>query len=142
MLFQIVITLGVLAQVGVFAIDDRILERASNGTSVVLLTVAYLQQTTIFSDDNGMLRRIAYVETRDGARLSENYLGCERGGAAIDAGFRPSDSKRQAQSHFPRTGYRLDRRGLGGTAATTVLCRGSSSAPLPRSGTAARCERY
>ena len=55
-----------------FAIDERILERGSNGTSVVLLTVAYLQQTTVFSDDNGMLRRIAYVETRDGNRPSEN----------------------------------------------------------------------
>ena len=76
MFFQTaIIIIGFLAQIGqigVVGVEDRILERGSNGTSVVLLSVAYLQQTTIFSDDNGMLRRIAYVETRDGTRPSEN----------------------------------------------------------------------
>ena len=56
----------------VFAIDERIFQEDFNGTSAVLLSVAYLQQATVFSDDNGMLRRIAYVETRDGARPNEN----------------------------------------------------------------------
>ena len=58
----------VLTQVGVFAIplDERILEYGSNGATVVLLAVATIEQSTVFPDDNGMLRRIAYVETRDG----------------------------------------------------------------------------
>ena len=77
MLLRILI-LGVLAQVGVFATDGLILERGSNGTSVVLLTVASLQQTTVFADDNGMLRRIAYVETRDGTRPNENIWAVGR----------------------------------------------------------------
>ena len=57
-----------LTQDGVLAIplDERILEYDSNGTTVVLLAVATLQQTTVFPDDNGILRRIAYEETRDG----------------------------------------------------------------------------
>ena len=54
------------------SVDHRILQPGANGTSVVLLTVAYLQQTTVFADDKGMLRRIAYVETRDGTRPSDN----------------------------------------------------------------------
>ena len=72
MLFQILsLALTVLAHQGV-AIDERILERGYTGTSAVLLTVAYLEQSTVFSDDNGILRRIAYVETRDGTRENEN----------------------------------------------------------------------
>ena len=53
-------------------IDERIIEPGANGTSVVLLTVAHLQQTTVFADDNGMLRRIAYAETRDWTREGDN----------------------------------------------------------------------
>ena len=53
-------------------IDERIIEPGANGTSVVLLTIAHLQQTTVFADDNGMLRRISYAETRDGTRESDN----------------------------------------------------------------------
>ena len=57
-----------LTHYSVFAIplDERILEHGSNGTTVVLLAVATIEQSTVFPDDNGMLRRIAYVETRDG----------------------------------------------------------------------------
>ena len=71
MLFPILVAI-VLAQVGVLAIplDERILDYDSNGTTVVLLAVATLQQSAVFSDDNGMLRRIAYVETRDGTSKS------------------------------------------------------------------------
>ena len=46
--------------------DDIILQEGSNGSAVVLLTIARLQQSGIFADDNELLRRIAYVETRDG----------------------------------------------------------------------------
>ena len=58
----------VLTQVGVFAIplDERILEHGLNGTTVVLLAVATIEQFILFPDDNGMLHRIAYVEMRDG----------------------------------------------------------------------------
>ena len=47
--------------------DDSVLESGRNGTDVVLLSVAYVQQAAIFAEDKKLLRRIAYVETRDGS---------------------------------------------------------------------------
>ena len=41
-------------------------EAEASGTAVVLLTLAEIEQSGIFPSDNGILRRIAYVETRDG----------------------------------------------------------------------------
>ena len=52
------------------SVDERILQYGSNGTTVVLLSVAYVERSAIFPDDNGFLRRIAYVETRDGTQPS------------------------------------------------------------------------
>ena len=48
-------------------VNEAVLEEGANGTAVVLLSIAHIQQAAIFPDDNEMLRRIAYVETRDGA---------------------------------------------------------------------------
>ena len=48
-------------------VDETVLEEGANGTAVVLLSIAHIQQAAIFPDDNEMLRRIAYVETRDGS---------------------------------------------------------------------------
>jgi len=48
-------------------VDEAILEEGAKGTAVVLLSVAHIQQAAIFPDDNELLRRIAYVETRDGS---------------------------------------------------------------------------
>jgi len=48
-------------------VNEAVLEEGANGTAVVLLSVAHIQQAAIFPDDNEMLRRIAYVETRDGS---------------------------------------------------------------------------
>lgn len=47
-------------------LDDSVTESGRNGTDVVLLSITYIHQATIFPDDNKMLRRIAYVETQDG----------------------------------------------------------------------------
>ena len=52
------------------SVDERILQYGSNGTTVVLLSVAYVERSAVFPDDNGLLRRIAYVETRDGTQSS------------------------------------------------------------------------
>ena len=38
----------------------------ANGSSATLQAVARIQQSGVFGSDNGLLRRIAYVETRDG----------------------------------------------------------------------------
>ena len=69
---SLIFTALVLTQIGALAIDERILQPGSNGTATVLLTVAYVEQSAVFSDDNGLLRRIAYVETRDGAKEHDN----------------------------------------------------------------------
>ena len=43
------------------------LENGRSGTDVVLLSIAYIHQVAIFQDDNNLLRRIAFVETKDGS---------------------------------------------------------------------------
>ena len=52
--------------VAAIQLDDSVLESGRNGSDVVLLSVAYIERAVIFAQDNGLLRRIAYVETRDG----------------------------------------------------------------------------
>ena len=70
------IFLGVVltqASVNAVSLDERILQNGSNGTTAVLLSVAYLERSAVFSDDNGFLRRIAYAETRDGTSSSIEF---------------------------------------------------------------------
>ena len=55
-----------------FAAGNNLLSQANaNGSAVVLEAVGALQQSGVFGDDNEMLRRIAYVETRDGTQPSD-----------------------------------------------------------------------
>ena len=60
-------------------VNEAVLINGANGTAVVLLSIAHIQQAAIFSDDNEILRRIAYAETRDGSDLDTysegNYGG-------------------------------------------------------------------
>ena len=60
-------------------VDEAVLEEGANGTAVVLLSIAHIQQAAIFPDDNEMLRRIAYVETRDGS-VPDTYSEGNNGG--------------------------------------------------------------
>ena len=48
-------------------VDDSVLESGRYGTDVVLLSIAYVQQAEIFTDNSKLLQRIAYVETQDGS---------------------------------------------------------------------------
>ena len=78
----------VLSRVGAVDVNEAVLEEGSNGTAVVLLSIAHIQQAAIFPDDNEMLRRIAYVETRDGSD-SDTYNEGNYGGiwAVSEAAF-------------------------------------------------------
>ena len=70
------IFLGVVltqASVNAVSLDERILQYDSNGSTVVLLSVAHLGQSAAFPTDNGFLRRIAYAETRDGTSSSIEF---------------------------------------------------------------------
>ena len=71
-MFIQIFTVVAMVQVAVFAIEDSIFENGSNGTSVVLFSISHIAQASVFPHDNGILRRIAYVETRDGARANDN----------------------------------------------------------------------
>ena len=79
-MFLQLVTLAALTQTAVFAIDDQsILEDGATGTPVVLLTLARIEESSIFPNDNGIFRRIAYVETRDGTRDNENIWAVSEG---------------------------------------------------------------
>ena len=60
-------------------VDDSVLESGRYGTDVVLLSVAYVQQAEIFTDNSKLLQRIAYVETQDGSDR-EAFNGGMNGG--------------------------------------------------------------
>ena len=77
MLSAVILLLGVVltqASVNAVSLDERIVQYGSNGgTTVVLLSVAYLEQSAVFPTNNGFLRRIAYAETGDGISSSVEF---------------------------------------------------------------------
>ena len=56
----------------------------ANGTAAVLLAVSTIQQSGIFGSDNDLLRRIAFVETRDGTNPNTFREGYNGGIWAVD----------------------------------------------------------
>ena len=58
-------TLSAVASQGPEA-EGIIFQDRANGSAAVLLSVGRIQQSGVFGNDNDILRRIAYVETRDG----------------------------------------------------------------------------
>ena len=59
--------------------QDLTLQAETNGSAVVLASISRIQQSGIFFTDNELLRRIAFVETRDGTN-SETYRAGYHGG--------------------------------------------------------------
>ena len=83
--FAVAILFAILsARCTVAQSEDIILQKGSNGSAVVLLTIARLQQSGIFADDKELLRRIAYVETRDGTAENTYREGYEGGIWGVD----------------------------------------------------------
>ena len=65
-------------------LEESLLQERGTGAPVVLLSVVRIRQSGIFSDDNDLLPRIAYTETRDGT-ASDTYRDGYHGGIwAID----------------------------------------------------------
>ena len=57
---------------------SKLYQNEANGSEAVLLAVSAIHQSEIFGSDNDLLRRIAYVETRDGNlpnTFRESYNG-------------------------------------------------------------------
>ena len=65
MLLKTLIITQVLAFCACQSVDLTIVPESS-GTAVVFASVSRIQLANIFPDDNRLLRRVAYVETRDG----------------------------------------------------------------------------
>lgn len=83
--FAVAILFAILsAQCTVAQSEDIILQEGTNGSAVVLLTIARLQQSGIFADDKELLRRIAYVETRDGTAENTYREGYDGGIWGVD----------------------------------------------------------
>ena len=60
-----------------------VLQEGGNGSAVVLLSIAHIQQSGSFADDNELLRRIAFVETRDGTTEDTYREGFDGGVWAV-----------------------------------------------------------
>ena len=63
---------------------DLTLQPEEAGTSVVLASIGRIQQSGIFTDDNRLLRRIAYAETRDGVDVNTYRAGYNGGIWQVD----------------------------------------------------------
>ena len=59
--------------------QDLTLQEEASGSAVVLASISRIRQSEIFPSDNELLRRIAFVETRDGTN-SDTYREGYHGG--------------------------------------------------------------
>ena len=78
MLIKAIIFLNLIDLLLCQIITDLTVLEGSNGTDVVLATISRIQNSSVFSDDNGFLRRVAFVESRDGTdpdTFREGYNG-------------------------------------------------------------------
>ena len=64
----------------------------STGEKVVLASVRLVEDSNIFSEDHGTLRRIAYAETRDGILFEKNNGGIWKVGEGIFNSTKTSSS--------------------------------------------------
>ncbi len=58
--------------------QGAILVKGESGTNITIATIEYIQNLQIFPEDNRLLRRIAYIESRDGTAsdtFRDNYFG-------------------------------------------------------------------
>lgn len=73
-----------LTSINCICCQSIILQDRANGSAAVLLALSRIQQSGVFGNDNEILRRIAYVESRDGM-LPETFREGYNGGIwAVD----------------------------------------------------------
>ena len=66
------ISVCICAVVAQLAVASTLYQINATGPAVVLQAIATLQQSGVFGNDNKILRRITYVETRDGKLTISN----------------------------------------------------------------------
>ena len=64
-----------VAQLAIANSSNILYQTNATGSAVVLQAIASLQQSGVFGNDNELLRRIAYIETRDGKLTSASNDG-------------------------------------------------------------------
>lgn len=75
---------GLFVRISAQEQQSIIFQDRANGSAVVLLAVGRIQQSGVFGNDNDILRRIAYVETRDGLLPNTFRPGYNGGIWAVD----------------------------------------------------------
>ena len=78
----VVCTTGVVH--GMISAVDRTIRPGEAGTDVVVATIEQLEQLNLFPEDNRLLRRIAYAETRDGVDIATYRPGYDGGIWQVD----------------------------------------------------------
>lgn len=81
--FAVLLLAAATGQIATQGVDLTLQEGAS-GTTVVAAVLARIRQAEIFSNDNEIVRRIAYVETRDGTDTDTYRAGYHGGIWAVD----------------------------------------------------------
>ena len=64
--------------------QDILFQDGASGSTAVLAAIGRIQQSGVFGSDNDLLRRIAYVETRDGTLPNTFRTGYNGGIWAVD----------------------------------------------------------
>ena len=81
--------------------EGIIFQDRANGSAAVLLSVGKIQQSGVFGNDNDILRRIAYVETRDGTLSGTFREGYNGGIWAVDEDAFRSTQNTDAFARLP-----------------------------------------
>lgn len=104
----VVLLSAVFAVRATVELDDSVSDSGRSGTDVVLLSIAYIHQATIFPDDNKMLRRLAFVETQDGLDEDSFNMGNSGGIWAVkELGFENTKSNSDSDVVEKRDQIRL-----------------------------------
>jgi hypothetical protein len=80
----LVVTMCMCAAHGMISAVDRTIDPGEAGSDVVVATIEQLKELDVFPDNNRLLRRIAYVETRDGVDIATYRPGYDGGIWQVD----------------------------------------------------------
>jgi receptor-type tyrosine-protein phosphatase Q len=76
---QLIAFLAIAVSIACTSSQNLTYQEGAAGSEATLLSIGSVQQSGVFGDDNELLRRIAYTETRDGT-LSSTYRSGYHGG--------------------------------------------------------------
>ena len=80
----LVVAMCMYAAHGMISAVDRTIDPGEAGFDVVVATIEQLKELNVFPDNNRLLRRIAYAETRDGVDIATYRSGYDGGIWQVD----------------------------------------------------------